>query len=447
MPSIVLPEHIKVGTLTKRRLANLPYSVDDDGHWRTSDNQWTIRLEGHDYTLHQFLWVFLSKKELPARHSLRISCSEPLCVHPEHRRLSASPGQPWTDDDWQHLRETLTERSQIVACPQNGLAALESFNLPASNCRLWTGLVVQGYGIFGYKGITRSVHRWSMLETLRCIDLPSSQLVRHLCGVELCFEPGHLALGTGKENWADSVLHGTALVGDNHPNAKLTNQQAVEIWAARDSHDEGVCEALAAKFGVSRAFMTSIWRGEVWSRVTGAQRQPSGKLRLGLNNEWDKARKFVLARVQVDDATQCWVYTGTLLPTGYAKLHFHGKAYWAHRFSYLAHHETTIAPKLHVRHGPGCQRACLNPHHLTVGTAQDNANDKIRDGTTPKGERHHSAKLTEEIVRQIKKSEGQGSRVQRAARFGCSMAMIREIDVGHTWKHVLKEDISATVSV
>ncbi len=55
-----------------------------------------------------------------------------------------------------------------------------------------------------------------------------------------------------------------------------------------------------------------------------------------------------------------------------------GSPYQAHRISYKLHFGD-VPLELSVMHM--CDnRACVNPSHLTVGTAKDNAQDKMRKG-------------------------------------------------------------------
>lgn len=82
-------------------------------------------------------------------------------------------------------------------------------------------------------------------------------------------------------------------------------------------------------------------------------------------------------KVAIKDPSECWEWTGGRFSDGYGAISVDGKAQRAPR---VALHLTGINPDgLHVRHS--CDNpACVNPKHLSVGTAQDNANDKVSRG-------------------------------------------------------------------
>jgi hypothetical protein len=93
--------------------------------------------------------------------------------------------------------------------------------------------------------------------------------------------------------------------------------------------------------------------------------------------------------------------------------------------------------KLEVCHGHDCNFHCIEPTHLSLKTKpENNYDDKIRDGTLPKGEKHHNSKITDEIAKQIFESKGTNTAVERAKLFGTTEDIVRHIDYGHTWTHV-----------
>jgi hypothetical protein len=66
---------------------------------------------------------------------------------------------------------------------------------------------------------------------------------------------------------------------------------------------------------------------------------------------------------------------------GYGLLNFKGKATSAHRVSWIVHYGP-IPEGLCVLHK--CDTpACINPHHLFLGTHQDNMSDCIKKGRHP----------------------------------------------------------------
>lgn len=68
----------------------------------------------------------------------------------------------------------------------------------------------------------------------------------------------------------------------------------------------------------------------------------------------------------------------------------------------------------------------------------DNSADRIRHGTQVSGERHHSRKLTESLVVEIRSrwATGRCTQVGLAAEYGVSNVAIRKIVNRMSWKHV-----------
>ncbi len=115
---------------------------------------------------------------------------------------------------------------------------------------------------------------------------------------------------------------------------------------------------------------------------------------------------------------------------GYGRLRVPGKGMrHAHREALIRH---TGIEGLFACHGPCNNRACINPNHLSWGTGRSNAADRKRDGTNPRGERHGSAKLTPDDVREIRSSVGV-SQYKLAARFGVEQTTISSIQRRASW--------------
>lgn len=135
-----------------------------------------------------------------------------------------------------------------------------------------------------------------------------------------------------------------------------------------------------------------------------------------------------------DDA--CWLWTGATNNDGYGNITWLGRADKAHRVSYrLAFGD--IPEHLIVMHS--CDtRNCVNPAHLSLGTHQDNSDDKITKGRTAwaRGESNGFSKLTQSQVDEIRRifAEGQLSQQKIANLFNVTRTNVGYIVRGTAWK-------------
>lgn len=98
--------------------------------------------------------------------------------------------------------------------------------------------------------------------------------------------------------------------------------------------------------------------------------------------EWDRVWNVrgIMNRVEQEPNTGCWLWTGAVIPvSGYGQMRYgKGTPKKAHRVSY----EIFVGPipdGLYVCHR--CDTPlCVNPDHLFLGTAKDNAQDAMRKG-------------------------------------------------------------------
>lgn len=85
-------------------------------------------------------------------------------------------------------------------------------------------------------------------------------------------------------------------------------------------------------------------------------------------------------------------------------------------------------------HGPCHNRLCMNYRHLRWATRVENAADRLRDGTAPRGNRCGMAKLTERDVQEIRHLLEIGmSQTQISRRFGVTQPLISMIASGKAW--------------
>ena len=108
----------------------------------------------------------------------------------------------------------------------------------------------------------------------------------------------------------------------------------------------------------------------------------------------------------------------------------------AHRYSYEQHRGPVPAGQFVLHHCDN--RSCVNPRHLFCGTQQANVDDMINKGRDHKrgaiGVKNQGAKVTEEIVRQIRASPTTAKIL--AERYGVSRAQIYSIRQRRAWTHI-----------
>src|ERR1700756_1280789 len=97
-------------------------------------------------------------------------------------------------------------------------------------CLIWTGQTDdRGYGRIKIAGKNRRAHIVHF--ELHNGPVPEGKVLMHSCDTPACIHLGHLSPGTQLENVRDMLAKGRAnkCKGENHPKAKLTAQQIVEI--------------------------------------------------------------------------------------------------------------------------------------------------------------------------------------------------------------------------
>lgn len=127
---------------------------------------------------------------------------------------------------------------------------------------------------------------------------------------------------------------------------------------------------------------------------------------------------------------ECWEWTGFRLPSGYGRLwNTAGKpVLYPHRLSYEIH-IGEIDDGYHVCHH--CDNpACVNPSHLFVGTATDNARDRAKKG-------RNGSKLTPSQARKIRQRIEAGDALEDIAEsFGVVYQTVYNIKRGATWSNL-----------
>lgn len=134
------------------------------------------------------------------------------------------------------------------------------------------------------------------------------------------------------------------------------------------------------------------------------------------------------ARYKVNEASQCWEWSGSRSRFGYGS--FNGSL--AHRVAWELFHGP-IPEGICVLHE--CDNPpCVNSSHLFLGTDADNAADKVQKGRHLFGQKHYMAKLNEDQVRAIRADARSAIAIARSNEFPVGYSSICLIRKGRTWR-------------
>lgn len=136
-----------------------------------------------------------------------------------------------------------------------------------------------------------------------------------------------------------------------------------------------------------------------------------------------------------DNGCQLWLgSTGS----GYPRPRIDGELAMLHRLSYAHRYGPIPAydPRgLIVCHSCG-NRLCINPQHMYLGFAKDNALDMVSHGTAGKlkGEDIGNSKLKENDVKKIRQNVS--SNFYLAKKYNVTAATISNVKTNKTWRHI-----------
>lgn len=130
-----------------------------------------------------------------------------------------------------------------------------------NNCWKWLGPVSdKGYGIFCYNNqkfvASRSSWQFSNPDT----KLSKELFICHTCDNPPCVNPGHLFLGTPKDNMIDKVNKDRHLWGEKNGSAKLSDGQVYEMYELREEKKWSI-EEIANKFNLNKSYTSNILTG------------------------------------------------------------------------------------------------------------------------------------------------------------------------------------------
>ena len=154
-----------------------------------------------------------------------------------------------------------------------------------------------------------------------------------------------------------------------------------------------------------------------------------------------ETRSHFWSRVdQTAGADKCWPWQRSCRKSGHGLIRWHGRTTTAHRVAFELS-KGAIPAGLIIRHA--CDNpVCCNPQHLLSGTQKDNTRDSMERGRyvappTFVGEAHPGSRLTDKIVRTIRKRRRNGEKLTAIARdYGVDRSAIYQVMCGKTWRHV-----------
>jgi len=121
------------------------------------------------------------------------------------------------------------------------------------------------------------------------------------------------------------------------------------------------------------------------------------------------------------------------MEVGYAGVSVNGKVRYAHHIA-CEHRNGPRPDGLHAAHECG-NRGCVNPRHLSWKTISANQMDRVRHGTSNRGERSPVHKLTESevwVIQGMFRFPNTDAGIAR--EFGVGTEAVRRIRIGTRWE-------------
>lgn len=134
------------------------------------------------------------------------------------------------------------------------------------------------------------------------------------------------------------------------------------------------------------------------------------------------------------DTDECVPWPFARSEGGYGRVYYDGRDQNASRVVCEIAHGPAPTALHEAAHDCGRGASgCVNKHHLSWKTRVDNQADRIAHGTSNRGVRHGSARLTEADVHEIRAKRGSCVAATVASQYGVSAGTIYDIWLRLTW--------------
>lgn len=128
-----------------------------------------------------------------------------------------------------------------------------------SGCWVWIASKTEfGYGrinLGGRHGYIEKAHRLSW--KIHCGNIPKGMHILHTCDIPACVNPGHLYLGTDKENGKDRAIRLRVACGEKSPLSKYSSSLIKKI-RLNILPSSIITKKIASPYGISRRHIRDI---------------------------------------------------------------------------------------------------------------------------------------------------------------------------------------------
>lgn len=147
-----------------------------------------------------------------------------------------------------------------------------------------------------------------------------------------------------------------------------------------------------------------------------------------------EAREYFDTVVLHHAGDECLIWPFSRNGSGYGNIGIDGKTYLVSRLVCEEVNGPPPTAEHEAAHSCGLgHEGCCSPQHLNWATRVENQRDRLRHGTSPRGEQCGMAKLTQDDVRQIRAMRGEANHAVIADKFGVASSTVCMIQTGKSW--------------